>query len=365
MATLTLTDTLLRFVNAGTAYMQANTAEAYSGTGTATTGAPRLVLGGNTPSGDDSCVLICRKLQGTSLFSHAIRDESTFSSTLDSAYCSFDSAATMSGATAYNHWRSFQSRLVYTGSGSLGEANGYSWNFAHTGTGTVSTAYGMHLYNPTGTGTITSLVGIYIEALTRGTSNFSIYSSSTALAGYHGGFWQIGNGLKVDTGGANITGTLALTGSMSATAGLVLTGGNLTVSAGTTTVLGVHAQCLTAKGTVDSFDAGGTVLQYSGAGAGSVRVYGANTGLSGTSFAINLNGTDYATVNTTGLTLPSASVLTIGSNQVLGSRKTGWAAATGTATRTTFATGSVTLPVLAEHVKALIDDFISHGAIGA
>lgn len=51
--------------------------------------------------------------------------------------------------------------------------------------------------------------------------------------------------------------------------------------------------------------------------------------------------------------------------QVLGARKTGWAAATGTATRTTFATGSVTLPQLAERVKALIDDLLSHGAIGA
>jgi hypothetical protein len=50
--------------------------------------------------------------------------------------------------------------------------------------------------------------------------------------------------------------------------------------------------------------------------------------------------------------------------QVVGPRRTGWAAATGTATRSTFATGSVTLPQLAEHVKALIDDLISHGLIG-
>ena len=33
-----------------------------------------------------------------------------------------------------------------------------------------------------------------------------------------------------------------------------------------------------------------------------------------------------------------------------------WATPTGTATRTTFATGTVTLPQLAERVKALIDD---------
>lgn len=59
-----------------------------------------------------------------------------------------------------------------------------------------------------------------------------------------------------------------------------------------------------------------------------------------------------------------ASAYRVGANQVLSSRKTGWTAATGTATRTTFDTATVTLPELAERVKALIDDFISHGAIG-
>lgn len=51
--------------------------------------------------------------------------------------------------------------------------------------------------------------------------------------------------------------------------------------------------------------------------------------------------------------------------QVLTTRRTGWAAATGTPTRTTFVTSSVTLPQLAERVKALIDDLITHGMIGA
>jgi hypothetical protein len=55
----------------------------------------------------------------------------------------------------------------------------------------------------------------------------------------------------------------------------------------------------------------------------------------------------------------------VNGSAVVGTRKTGWAAATGTATRTTFATGSVTTAQLAERVKALIDDLISHGLIGA
>lgn len=61
----------------------------------------------------------------------------------------------------------------------------------------------------------------------------------------------------------------------------------------------------------------------------------------------------------------SASAVLTGGVQILSTRKTGWAAPTGTATRTTFATGSVTLPQLAERVKGLIDDLTSHGLIGA
>jgi len=54
-------------------------------------------------------------------------------------------------------------------------------------------------------------------------------------------------------------------------------------------------------------------------------------------------------------------------SSVLKSRKTGWATATGTATRTTFDTTTVTTQQLAERVKALIDDLhatAGHGLIG-
>lgn len=51
---------------------------------------------------------------------------------------------------------------------------------------------------------------------------------------------------------------------------------------------------------------------------------------------------------------------------VLGTRKTGWATSfAGSATRTTFDTTTVTTAQLAERVKALLDDLISHGVIGA
>jgi hypothetical protein len=61
------------------------------------------------------------------------------------------------------------------------------------------------------------------------------------------------------------------------------------------------------------------------------------------------------------------SKFSVADTQVLGLRRTGWAVATGTATRTTFDTASVTLPLLAQRVKALIDDLhatAGHGLIG-
>lgn len=56
-------------------------------------------------------------------------------------------------------------------------------------------------------------------------------------------------------------------------------------------------------------------------------------------------------------------------NRILRPRITGWTQATGTATRSGFDTATVTLAVLAEHVKALLDDLglagTGHGLIGA
>jgi hypothetical protein len=60
--------------------------------------------------------------------------------------------------------------------------------------------------------------------------------------------------------------------------------------------------------------------------------------------------------------------LYVNNGKVVGGRKSGWTPASGTATRSTFATSSVTLPQLAERVKALIDDLhatAGHGLIGS
>lgn len=61
----------------------------------------------------------------------------------------------------------------------------------------------------------------------------------------------------------------------------------------------------------------------------------------------------------------SATGFNVGGTAVVGARKAGWAVATGTVSRATFDTATVTLPELAARVAALETDLIAHGLIGA
>lgn len=82
---------------------------------------------------------------------------------------------------------------------------------------------------------------------------------------------------------------------------------------------------------------------------------------------IEVDGTDAAQFDTNGsIYLPSGGSMLINGQQVVFGRRTGWTAPTGTSTRTGFATSTVTLQQLAEHVKALLEDLGStsgHGLI--
>lgn len=108
----------------------------------------------------------------------------------------------------------------------------------------------------------------------------------------------------------------------------------------------------------------GTTMQF--LSGGDVKfIVGGNTVCSYQGTSSNFfDGTNLrGTFDSIGLTVQG--VIKIGASQVITARQTGWAAATGTATRTSFATSTVTTAALAQAVKALIDDLITHGLIGA
>ena len=123
------------------------------------------------------------------------------------------------------------------------------------------------------------------------------------------------------------------------------------------------------------YDAAIGVTQIKHKGAGIINIFDSQTDIWGTVIALRagsavdiqesgdlkMNGT----VRISYLGVGELTGLKINTVNVVGTRKTGWAAATGTATRTTFETALVTTAQLAERVKGLIDDLISHGLIGA
>lgn len=65
-----------------------------------------------------------------------------------------------------------------------------------------------------------------------------------------------------------------------------------------------------------------------------------------------------------GAAIEASSNFAVAGLQVVGTRKTGWTVATGTASRATFDTATVTLAQLAGRVMAMEQDMISHGLIG-
>ena len=117
------------------------------------------------------------------------------------------------------------------------------------------------------------------------------------------------------------------------------------------------------------------VALVTGVAAGQHIEYGVNTiqskSGSNTATALNLNifGGGVFAGETLNL-VDSISELQINSIKVVDATITGWTLPTGTATRTGFVTSTVTLTVLAEHVKALIEDLgmlgsNAHGLISA
>ena len=152
--------------------------------------------------------------------------------------------------------------------------------------------------------------------------------------------------------------------------GEVKTSGPLHSIASGTNVAGVlveHAGVLSVA-LFDNLAGGGYSAMVQAGDAALVAIAAAANGASLDLTTWNTNGVGIR-ISGTGTAvsgpLDNSSAYKLNGTQIAAARRTGWAAATNTKLRTTFDTTTVTLPLLAARVAALIDDLIAHGLIGA
>jgi hypothetical protein len=150
-------------------------------------------MGGGAYSADDS-VLLVRRDSTASPNSHGIRDESAWTAASGAGgYASYDAAAVFAGAAPYDHLHGFQSRPSYAGSVTINRLAGF-WSQIDA-SGTVDNAFGLLIKDPSGAGTITVNYGIYVEAQTRGATNYAIYTAGTAACQFGGDMNCSGNNI--------------------------------------------------------------------------------------------------------------------------------------------------------------------------
>lgn len=227
-----------------------------------------------------------------------------------------------------------EASVVLTGgANTIADLRGLTVNMSATGgpTGTITAVHGIRVQAIGALGpTITTAYGIYVETPTGGATNYAIYAP---------------------------TGTSRL--------GILETDGDVTVG-----ILGTGARNLVVNGAAGQtrdlrFNSGGSLRWI--IRANSTAEGGANAGSDLEIISRDDTGANIGTAltifrSTRGIQLGTGPLGFFGRTPV--AKKTGWATATGTATRTTFDTATVTTAQLAERVKALLDDLHATAGYG-
>lgn len=127
-----------------------------------------------------ACVLVQGALTpgpGTDLHPNAFRDTTVFTANVAAdAYCSYDCNATLTGSVALNHYRGYQARQGFAGG--AGVLDVYAGFVCQMGvnSGTVTEMRGFYVADQIiSGGTVGHFAGLYMDALTTGTTRHAIY----------------------------------------------------------------------------------------------------------------------------------------------------------------------------------------------
>lgn len=115
----------------------------------------------------------------SNLLLHTLRDQSVINfPSSGSAYADLDIESTMTGSSTYDHYTAIQARPIYSGSGGITTRFDTIFSEAvQNGPGTVAIGRGLHISDFGGLGAITNDYGIYVDNISRGSNNYSIFTS--------------------------------------------------------------------------------------------------------------------------------------------------------------------------------------------
>lgn len=171
------------------------------GIGTTTPQAMLHVGPVNDTSGTNATILAARAYTSSGN-GHTYEDISTWAGSAGTSAASYDSRFTTIGTANYGHIVGYQTAMFHASAGTLDNFYGFGAFFTNNG-GATANSYGLYAGEGAGTGTIANQYGLYVENLTKGTTNFAVYTVGSAPSSF-GGQIRGANGAS----GAKIRGTI-------------------------------------------------------------------------------------------------------------------------------------------------------------
>jgi len=274
-----------------------------------------------------------------------------------------------------------------TAGGGTFDASLSAWDLADSIKYTNNTDYARFIAygDSSGTGTSAASAFVCIDENKGANERVLFFGMGGSNFTYHGGISAGNNagttrtliGFDLDSAGADV---IYMHEDLVCEAGVSVTAGDLTMTSGNVAIAqGAYMRFqgnTASREEIDSHVAG--VLNISSragthfymdtdnnaaANVKQVIFYSNATRAAGTATEV-ASLTDGGAFSCTG-NINTSGIFSVDSTQVVSNRVTGWGAPSGTATRTTFDTTTVTTEQLAERVHALIDDLTTHGLIGA
>ena len=135
-----------------------------------------LHIGENQPiANQNTSVILASSKTLASGNGHGFGDYTIFNSDNGSAYASYDGKMASTGTSNYDHLVSFQSSHSHASPGTLVNLYDFVGASGNSG-GTVTNRKSLYIEDAGGSGVIGTQIGIWIDQLSRGSSNWAIYS---------------------------------------------------------------------------------------------------------------------------------------------------------------------------------------------